>query len=113
MILIPAALIHDVQVYAACLEERELSEFLLFTLAISQPIDSPSGARCAGRRTTNELTLYPGTVHFPFLSMVSVALVISGLAFPTSSTCRLVVALFYGSEYLETGRSQMGKGKDL
>jgi hypothetical protein len=81
--LIPAALIHDVQVYAACLEERELSEFLLLTLATSEI-----------RRRPNELTLYPGTVHFPFLSMVSVALVISGLAFPTSSTCRLVVGLF-------------------
>lgn len=33
-ILIPAALIHDVQVYAAYLEERELSEFLLLMLAI-------------------------------------------------------------------------------
>ena len=33
-IVIPAALIHDVQVYAAYLEERELSEFLLFMLAL-------------------------------------------------------------------------------
>ena len=63
-------------------------------------LERPTDGIGVGERKSSKLTLYPGTVHFPFLSMVSVALVISGLAFPTSSTCRLVVELFDGSEYL-------------
>ena len=70
-------------------KEKSLHAWNLFRFPFSSSIATAttSGATNYMSDMSPNFSLYPGTVHLPFFTIVSIVSTIRGCAWPTSSTC--------------------------